>query len=42
MCMHVSSLLVATYVPCTPPTHCDNLFFVFHLFYRSRLAQLAF
>ena len=25
-----------------PPTHCDNLFFIFYLFYQSRLEQFVF
>ena len=43
MSMPGSSVLVAMSV-CVmhPPTHCDNLFFIFYLFYQSRLERSVF
>ena len=43
MCMHASSVLVAMSV-CVmhPPTRCDTLFFLFYLFYQSRLERFVF
>ena len=41
--MHASSVLVAMSV-CVmhPPTQCDNLFFIFYLFYQSTLERFVF
>ena len=42
VCMRQVYRLLCVYVPCTPQTHCDNLFFFFYLFYLSRLQGFVF
>ena len=43
MRMHASSVSVAMSVcAMQPPTHCDNLFFVFYVFYQSKLEGFVF